>query len=326
MANLKKSSSNATRLKISTLVMRKLMFASGGRCSMTDCGLSLISDSGGWVGTVAHIVGAEPDGPRGAGPMSPEERRSFDNLMLMCATHGREVDAAETGEINFPIAKLRAMKLVHEARISEAVEHAVEEELTGVRTATGLIDISLRNASDASTGDGLAESIGLKDPDELEDLMAALTEAKSRLQRLSQPGLDTLSQILGVWRVHCFDASDGSYYFGDPSGNRPRVPLEKVDNRIKYGAEQTFNNSTQELFSSDLVEIDVNDDENGQEYTFHSPWSFRIKGTRYSFDFWSSAAEFLQSGHGVEIQDWVRSLDFSIFDRRAPKGRDVPWR
>ena len=53
------------------------MFASGGRCAMTDCGLSLLSPSGGWVGTVAHIVAAEPGGPRGAESMSPEERRGF---------------------------------------------------------------------------------------------------------------------------------------------------------------------------------------------------------------------------------------------------------
>jgi hypothetical protein len=45
---------------------------------------------------------------------------------------------------------------------------------------------------------------------------------------------------------------------------------------------------------------------------------------RYNFNFWRSAAGFLYAGHGVEIQDWIKGLDFSIFDRIAPADRDVP--
>lgn len=71
------SATNKTRLTIKTQTMRELMFASGGFCAMTDCRLPLTSPTGGWIGTVAHIIGAEKDGPRGGGPETPAQRASF---------------------------------------------------------------------------------------------------------------------------------------------------------------------------------------------------------------------------------------------------------
>jgi hypothetical protein len=42
---------------------------------MTGCGLSLISPTRGWIGPVAHIVGAEPKAARGISTLTPEQRR-----------------------------------------------------------------------------------------------------------------------------------------------------------------------------------------------------------------------------------------------------------
>lgn len=320
------ASPGKSRLKISTQVMRQLMFASGGRCAMTGCGLSLIAPSGGWIGTVAHIVGAEKDGPRGAGPISAEERRGFDNLILMCATHGREVDAVDTGEAKYPIDKLRMIKAAYEAKVSEAVERAVEEELTGIRTATGLVDTALRSANVAVSGEGLAESLNLRDGGAVADLTRALDEARSRLQRVSQPGLDGLSQLLSVWLMHCHLHGGEGYYFDDPTGIAPRVPVETVDNRIALGKEQSFEAMARELQTSGLLSVIHDEDEHS--YVLDDPWQFPGPAVRlgYWYSFWPSVAEFLYAAHGVEVQDWVRTLDFSIFDRRAPDDRDVPWR
>jgi len=47
---------------------------------------------------------------------------------------------------------------------------------------------------------------------------------------------------------------------------------------------------------------------------------------RLRYNFWISSAEFLCEGFGVPIQDWIKTLEFSVFDKVAPANRDVPWR
>ncbi len=314
---------SSNRLPIATMVMRQLMFASGGRCAMTDCGLPLVSPSGGWIGTVAHIVGAEKDGPRGSGPETAEERRSFNNLILMCATHGREVDTPDTGEMNFPISRLQAMKAAHETKVSDAVARAIQEDVTGVRTATGVIDTALRKARVATTAEGLAESMLFTADSEMAALLEALSEARSRLQRLSQPALDTLSQLLGVWMlVSRRDDKGQGYEFGDSTASHPTIAFAAVENRVTYGGEDSFSATSDELTSHGLLSIIA--DEYEHVYVIKGPWPSTVANQQE--DFWICAAWFLYEGHGVGIDDWVRTLDFSVFDRAASPERPVPWR
>jgi hypothetical protein len=76
------------------------------------------------------------------------------------------------------------------------------------------------------------------------------------------------------------------------------------------------------LESSELIETVV--DEYDHVYVLRRPGDLRGDGSSYNY--WIAAADFLYSGHGLEISDWVRTLDFSVFDRPAPKDRPVPWR
>ncbi|MBJ7356863.1 hypothetical protein [Nocardioides sp.] len=267
---------------------------------------------------MAHIVGAEKGGPRGGGPETAEERRAFDNLVLMCATHGREVDSPETGEKFFPIEKMRALKAAHETKVSEAVMAAVEEELTGVRTATGLLDISLRPSNGASTAAGLAESMMFTDDRSRKSLLAALEEARSCLERLSQPALDMLAQFLAVWLVTSRDDKTRKYDFGDPGDASVRLPIATIENRVKHGMDQTFGETTQELTTHGLLSLDIDDYD--QDYVVKDPWNLMME------NFWVCTASFLYEAFGVEVQDWLRTLDFTIFDRLAPADSGVPWR
>jgi hypothetical protein len=318
----KASGNGKTRLTIKMQAMRELMFASGGRCAMTDCGLSLTSPTGGWIGTVAHIVGAEEDGPRGVSPMTAQERAAVDNLILMCATHGREVDAPDTGEANFPVERLRAMKEKHEAKITEAVTAAIEQELSGVQTATGSIDVALRPAKAAATAEGLLESLVIDaDAGTQAQFVQALDGARADLQQLSQLALDTLSLLLALWVMKCRTQPGNPCNFGDPTDIGPILPLQDVDNRVVNRS--TFNKGFTELQRAGFIEICHAPDAGTSDYSFERAWQLP---DRHRYNFWISIAEFLCEGYGVEIQDWIKSLDFSIFDRVAPANRDVPWR
>jgi hypothetical protein len=254
--------------------------------------------------------------------MTPQERASFDNLVLMCATHGREVDASETGEKHFPVDMLRTMKATHEAKISEAVTQAIEQERSGVQTATGSIDTGLRSATAAVTAEGLLEFMGHTDDAAVVTIIAGLEDARARLQRLSQPALDLLSQLLGLWLLQCRNDKDASCDFGDPWGSQPSMPAQNVDNRVMQGMQGSVGRAMDELQSRDLISIWVDEYEGQAYYVFGRVWN--LDAIRDNF--WPSVAQFLYDGHGVTIQDWVKGLDFSIFDRLAPADRDVPWR
>ncbi|WP_433579045.1 hypothetical protein [Nocardia brasiliensis] len=318
----KASGKGKTRLTIKTQTMRELMFKSGGRCAMTDCGLPLTSPTGGWIGTVAHIVGAEEDGPRGASPMTAQERAAVGNLILMCATHGRDVDAPDTGEANFSVERLRSMKEKHEAKVTEAVTAAIAQEQAGVQTATGAIDTGLRPAKAAITAAGLLESIGFDDEgDSTPGFVDALNGARADLQRLSQLALDTLSQLLHLWLLECRNDSDHTCNFGDPSDFGPYLPLQNVNNRVV--SSKVFDMGLRELQTRNIVEVVPDEDAGTVDYAFTTLWDPPV---RYRHNFWVLAAYFLYQGYGVEIQDWVRGLDFSIFDRLAPETSKVDWR
>ena len=265
----KASGKGKARLRIKDQAMRELMFASGGRCAMTDCGLALTSPTGGWIGTVAHIVGAEEDGPRGVSPLTALERAAVDNLILMCATHGREVDAPDTGEANFPVERLRVMKATHEAKVTEAVTAAIEQDQSGLQTATGALDTRLRSAIAATTAAGLLESLGVADDEPAAaGFVDALNGAREDLQRLSQVALDTLSLLLELWVQECRNESDGTYFFGDSMAIGPSLPLQHVENRVLVRA--SFDNGLTELQRRDLIEIWPDEDAGTVDYEFQT--------------------------------------------------------
>lgn len=108
-----------------------LWVRAGGRCQYAGCNAPLLGDlvSGAErlnKAFVAHIVAADPGGPRGDPVRSYALADSLENLMLLCHAHHHLVD--EEDEASHPEARLLEMKTAHEARI---------EMLTGVAPTRG---------------------------------------------------------------------------------------------------------------------------------------------------------------------------------------------
>jgi hypothetical protein len=83
---------------------RKVIAERGGyRCADPDClavtvGPALLEKtSAARVGVAAHIHAASPDGPRYEPTQTEAERRSVENGLWMCQTHGRLIDSDESG-------------------------------------------------------------------------------------------------------------------------------------------------------------------------------------------------------------------------------------
>jgi hypothetical protein len=100
-----------------TFVQRRLFAASGGYCQNPACNQPLFvttKTSHTSIAEMAHIFAAEDDGPRANLALSPKERGSFENLILLCANCHTIVDKAPT---DFPDEEIRQWKNVHEQRI-----------------------------------------------------------------------------------------------------------------------------------------------------------------------------------------------------------------
>lgn len=122
-----------------------LWVRAGGRCQYAGCNATLLGDlvSGAErlnKAFVAHIVAADPGGPRGDPVRSYALADSLKNLMLLCHAHHHLVD--EEDEAGHPEARLLEMKTAHEARI---------EMLAGVRSLGVLPDAVIAAADTLDT-------------------------------------------------------------------------------------------------------------------------------------------------------------------------------
>ena len=122
----------------------RLLFAkSGNRCAYPGCPTP-ITDGTSLVGEAAHIKAESPNGPRYDPAQTQEERRSFENLILLCSIHHKVIDDHEA---SYPVETLTQMKRHHES------------------TATGVIDpseiagaVQLLVASDAKIAETLVQN------------------------------------------------------------------------------------------------------------------------------------------------------------------------
>lgn len=113
---------NGRGKKPSQTTIMRLVAASGGHCQFEGCPCNLFKDELTWAefnnSNVAHIVASSSDGPRGS-VESYELSDKYENLMLMCPTHHKEIDNdTET----YTVQKLTRMKQEQERRVQELLE------------------------------------------------------------------------------------------------------------------------------------------------------------------------------------------------------------
>jgi hypothetical protein len=100
-----------------------LLYAkSGNRCAFPNCPNPITHDQT-LVGEVAHIKGASPKGPRYDPAQTDEERRSYENVLLLCSIHNKVVDDDEEA---YTVERLKAMKAAHEAQATSPTEDEID--------------------------------------------------------------------------------------------------------------------------------------------------------------------------------------------------------
>lgn len=104
------------------VTIMRLIAASGGHCQFEGCPCNLFKDKLTWAelnnSNVAHIVASSPDGPRGSED-SYRLSDKYENLMLVCPTHHKEID---TDTETYTVERLMKMKQEQELRVEELLE------------------------------------------------------------------------------------------------------------------------------------------------------------------------------------------------------------
>lgn len=96
--------------KIDTI--RALFARSGNQCAFPGCTHTMINAKQKFVGQVCHIEAAMPEGERYNPNQTDEERRGYENLILLCYQHHIETDDTS----DFTAETLKNIKYQHESR------------------------------------------------------------------------------------------------------------------------------------------------------------------------------------------------------------------
>ncbi len=98
---------------------------SGYRCAFLGCDQTVVgpgksSEDTEYHGVVGHIFSSAPNGPRGTGGLSSDERKSPSNGILACSNHSKIFD--NTKGKDYPASLLQSWKAIHESKIAKELK------------------------------------------------------------------------------------------------------------------------------------------------------------------------------------------------------------
>ena len=99
-----------SRLSPKLETLRALFAKSGNQCAFPNCNHFLINKKNKFIAQVCHIEGANKGGERYNENSNDEERRSFDNLLILCYAHHIETNDI----VEYTVEKLKELKYKHE--------------------------------------------------------------------------------------------------------------------------------------------------------------------------------------------------------------------
>lgn len=115
-----------SRLPLKTSTVKKLFALSGNICAYPNCNEHIVDNSGNILGEICHIEAAEQLGERYNIASNDEERRSYENLILMCSKHHKITNDVD----KYKTELLKQYKATHEKTYLNKPYQASEEVIT----------------------------------------------------------------------------------------------------------------------------------------------------------------------------------------------------
>ncbi len=118
---VKKNKNNKARNYKRTTI-RRLDMSSGLECAAPDCkNLLIAKDEKSIISKICHIEAANEGGPRYNSKMTDDERRAYENLILLCDACHTIIDNKENEE-DYPVDLLKKWKKEHEKKVLSRTE------------------------------------------------------------------------------------------------------------------------------------------------------------------------------------------------------------
>lgn len=138
------------RLTPKTNTVRQILALSGNQCAFPGCTEKVVNNDGALVSQICHIEAAEVGGERFNENQSDEERRSFENLVILCYRHHVETDDVE----KFPVEEMKKIKANHEKLFAQqpfnstddTVEQLISNSFSFENTSDGVQVNSMGNS------------------------------------------------------------------------------------------------------------------------------------------------------------------------------------
>lgn len=178
------------RLAIKREALIPLFAKSGNVCAFPGCTHELVTARNLFVGQVCHIEAANPGGQRYNPYSTDEERRSSENLILLCYRHHKETDDVAA----FNAKALLSMKHQHESRhgqkpfkVNEAFLHRLETEMqtywSGLKDANNRLHVAPELAVKLNVGTNTVDQFAeaKKAVNQLSEILSDFAEADSLL-------------------------------------------------------------------------------------------------------------------------------------------------
>ncbi len=144
------TSDKARQYKRTTI--RRLDTFSANQCAEPSCNKTLVAEDGiSIVSKICHIEAASEKGPRYNSNMTDDDRRSFDNLILLCDEHHTIIDNKEN-ELKYPVSLLKEWKNKHESKsiISTIESQPLSKNPLALNKVINAIANSLGNFEDVT--------------------------------------------------------------------------------------------------------------------------------------------------------------------------------
>jgi len=127
---------------------RRLFVLSGAKCSSPNCNNPLVApDSETIISKICHIEAAEPGGARFNSQMTDDERRHFNNLILLCDGCHSMVDNPDN-ELKYPKELLLNWKKDHESLIISSLSRKTSLLSDAIKAISAVDDIDLESSTE----------------------------------------------------------------------------------------------------------------------------------------------------------------------------------
>ena len=205
-------------------VLRELYLKSGNQCAFPGCNHLIMNECGFFIAQLCHIEAAMPGGPRFNPDQTNEERRGYDNLLLLCHAHHKVTD----NEDEYPTGRLKEIKTKHEA-IFTNIEDKIISSIVDRTTIRELeAPTSLKRLHDVLNW-GLNQ-------DQLSECVAEFNDFAARLYKLPVQTRQLLEIMLN--RNHGRDTNGLIVYISEievATGCGPEILSGQIEMLDNYG-------------------------------------------------------------------------------------------